>query len=84
MQQIFGTFMYVDSSVRSWQILYVNYVLQYVNGNAGNSNKYPKHMFCEDKNKISSFLHIILLNKDSLQQQFYFNDHIFCEQMMLS
>ena len=34
--QIFGTFMYVDtnSSVRSWQILYVNYVLQYVNGNA--------------------------------------------------
>ena len=28
--------MYVDtnSSVRSWQILYVNYVLQYVNGNA--------------------------------------------------
>ena len=29
-------FMYVDtnSSVRSWQILYVNYVLQYVNGNA--------------------------------------------------
>ena len=34
--QIFGTFMYVEtnSSVRSWQILYVNYVLQYVNGNA--------------------------------------------------
>ena len=34
--QIFGMFMYVDtnSSVRSWQILYVNYVLQYVNGNA--------------------------------------------------
>ena len=34
--QIFGTFMYLDthSSVRSWQILYVNYVLQYVNGNA--------------------------------------------------
>ena len=28
--------MYVDtnSSVRSWQILYVNYILQYVNGNA--------------------------------------------------
>ena len=36
LHQIFGTFMYVDtnSSVRSWQILYVNYVLQYVNGNA--------------------------------------------------
>ena len=36
MHQIFGTFMYVDtkSSVRSWQILYMNYVLQYVNGNA--------------------------------------------------
>ena len=34
--QIFGTFMYVDTNsfVRSWQILYVNYVLQYVNGNA--------------------------------------------------
>ena len=34
--QIFGTFIYVDtnSSVRSWQILYVNYVLQCVNGNA--------------------------------------------------
>ena len=34
--QIFGTFMYVDtnSSVRSWQILFVNCVLQYVNGNA--------------------------------------------------
>ena len=33
---MFGTFMYVDTnrSVRSWQILYVNYVLQYVNGNA--------------------------------------------------
>ena len=29
-------FMYLgtNSSVRSWQILYVNYVLQYVNGNA--------------------------------------------------
>ena len=29
--------MYVDTnnSVRSWQILYVNHVLQYVNGNAG-------------------------------------------------
>ena len=39
--QIFGTFMYVDtnSSVRSWQILYVNYVLQYVNGNAEKSSK---------------------------------------------
>ena len=38
--QIFGTFMYVDtnSSVRSWQILYVNYVLQYVNGNADHCN----------------------------------------------
>ena len=34
--QIFGTFMHVDTnnSVRSWQILYVNQVLQYVNGNA--------------------------------------------------
>ena len=34
--KFFGTFMYVEtnSSVRSWQILYVNYVLQYVNGNA--------------------------------------------------
>ena len=34
--QIFAKFMYIDtnSSVHSWQILYVNYVLQYVNGNA--------------------------------------------------
>ena len=40
--------MYVDtnSSVRSWQILYVNYVLQYVNGNAGYD---PKDIFNMDE-----------------------------------
>ena len=33
-------FVYVDTnnSVRSWQILYVNHVLRYVNGNADNQN----------------------------------------------
>ena len=33
-------FVYVDTniSIRSWQILYVNHVLLYVNGNADNQN----------------------------------------------
>ena len=48
--QIFGTLMYVDtnSSVRLWQILYVNYILQYVNGNA-------VYLFNEDERVASPF-----------------------------
>ena len=43
----------------------------------GDSNKYPKHTFNEkNKNKSRLFLHIILLIKDSLQQQIDFKDKI--------
>ena len=39
------------------------------------SNKYPKHMFCEEiRIKIRSFLHIIVSIKDSLQ---HFNGNVF-------
>ena len=36
----------------------------------GNSNKYPKHMFYEIKNKTRPFLHINLLIMYSVQQKF--------------
>ena len=39
----------------------------------GDSNKYPKHVLCGNKNKTRSFLHTILSIKDSLQQQIHFN-----------
>ena len=41
----------------------------------GNSNKYPKHMFYEEKTR--PFLHIILSIKDSLEQQIHNNGNIF-------
>ena len=38
-------FVYIDTnnSVRSWQILYLNHVLWYVNGNAGMGHKTPNY-----------------------------------------
>ena len=50
----------------------------------GDSNKYPKHALRENMNITMHFLHIILLIKDSLQQQLHFHGTIFGSIQMLS
>ena len=55
-----------------------NICFGYLLESPGDSNKYPKRMFCEEiRIKQGFFLHIILSINDSLQQQVHFNGNIF-------
>ena len=48
-------------------------------------NNYPKHMFCDEiRIKTRPFLHIILLMKESIQQEIHFNLNVFWNKCHLT